>query len=179
MRFRDARGRFIRRPTRRFDDLTGRRFGRLRVLRYAGTTKKGSQGDTTRKWKCRCRCRVVVFATTSDLMTGDVRSCGCLRRGQLAARNYRHGMRHTTEYNSYRGAKERCTNPNHVMWSRYGGRGIRFRFKSFVAFYAEVGPKPSPSMTIDRKDNDGDYVKGNVRWATRKTQRLNSSACKR
>jgi len=36
-----------------------------------------------------------------------------------------------------------------------------------------LGPKPSPKHTVDRIDNDGHYVPGNVRWATRSEQNKN------
>ena len=47
-----------------------------------------------------------------------------------------------------------------------GGRGIKFLFKNFDEFYAELGPRPSEDHTLDRfPDNDGNYEVGNVRWA--------------
>jgi hypothetical protein len=70
-------------------------------------------------------------------------------------------------------ARQRCTNPNHVSYKNYGGRGIEFRFESFKEFIEEIGLRPSPELTLDRIDNDGHYEAGNVRWATRLEQNSN------
>ena len=46
----------------------------------------------------------------------------------------------------------------------------------FPAFFAHVGPRPSPEYSIDRWPNkDGNYEPGNVRWATREEQGSNKS----
>lgn len=82
----------------------------------------------------------------------------------------RHGMRYTSEYNAYYNARRRCANPKAEDWKNYGGRGIEFRFKSFLEFFAELGSKPSPKHTIDRVNNNGHYEPGNVRWTTRSNQ---------
>jgi hypothetical protein len=44
---------------------------------------------------------------------------------------------------------------------------------SFVKFYADMGARPSPEHTVDRKNSDGNYEKKNCRWATRKEQARN------
>lgn len=72
---------------------------------------------------------------------------------------------------------QRCYNPKNMAYSNYGGRGIevcaRWRH-SFVTFFADVGPRPHPKMTLERINNDGDYESGNVRWATRSEQMHNT-----
>ena len=80
---------------------------------------------------------------------------------------------------AYYAARRRCQDPTHRSYPMYGGRGIQFRFNSFDEFFEEVGPKPSPKHSIDRFPNkDGDYEKGNVRWATLEEQTLNRRSTK-
>jgi hypothetical protein len=38
------------------------------------------------------------------------------------------------EYNSWRAMKERCENPNHVRYHRYGGRAITIRGPRVVSY---------------------------------------------
>jgi hypothetical protein len=74
---------------------------------------------------------------------------------------------------AYVSAKARCTNSNMECWPNYGGRGIEFRFTCLAEFLADIGLPPSLEHSIDRKNNDGHYEPGNVRWSTAKEQASN------
>lgn len=86
-----------------------------------------------------------------------------------------HGMYGVPEYRAWGAMIQRCTNPNHPRWKYYGARGIRVcqSWRSFTAFYADLGPRPSAHHSLDRIDNDGNYEPGNCRWATVVEQRNN------
>lgn len=63
-------------PHPSFVDLTGKRFGKLVVLeRVADTPTKSGKKLVT--WKCRCDCGNVCNIRSSNLKSGNTKSCGC------------------------------------------------------------------------------------------------------
>jgi hypothetical protein len=99
------------------------------------------------------------------------RAVGIRTHGETAG-----GGKHSSEYRAWSSIKTRCLNPADPHYPDYGGRGIticdRWRY-DFAAFLADMGRKPSPRLSIDRIDNDGNYEPGNCRWATTKQQAMN------
>jgi len=69
----------------------------------------------------------------------------------------------------------RCNLPGTKYYKNYGGRGIRvcLRWRRFLNFLADMGRRPSPKHSIDRRNNDGNYTPKNCRWATRSEQNSN------
>ena len=81
------------------------------------------------------------------------------------------------EFDVWRSARHRCSNPKSHAWKNYGGRGIRMCDRwaaDFAAFLADVGARPSPKHSLDRVDNDRGYEPGNCKWVTRAEQGQNT-----
>lgn len=73
----------------------------------------------------------------------------------------------TPTYWSWQSMLGRCLRPHVHGYKNYGGRGIRVceRWMTFDNFLADMGERPSKDHTLDRKDVNGHYEPGNVRWA--------------
>ena len=158
-------------------DLTGQRFGLLVVRRRA------PQNTNTGRplWECSCDCGRTSLVRTSDLQGGKQTSCGCRKDQLTAARNTKHGLAKRghlpPEYATWQNMKRRCLDPTHDAYGYYGGRGIRIApqwLDDFEQFFRDLGPRPTPGHSLDRRDVNGHYEPGNCRWATRKEQRANT-----
>lgn len=75
-------------------DETGKRYGRLTVLRRDGSTKRGAV------WLCLCDCGGQRRVSGKGLRIGETRSCGCLQRERSGEVNRR---QHTTRVLRSRG----------------------------------------------------------------------------
>ncbi|NTJ46849.1 hypothetical protein G6K93_07455 [Agrobacterium rhizogenes] len=164
---------YAKKPTGpKFEDLTGQRFGIATVTGYLG--KQGIKS----LWEYRCDCGFVGSTASANMKIK--KSCGCLHRASLSARQRTHGEtvknRRSTEYVIWADMIDRCENPKCEHFKDYGARGIRIcrRWKTSVAnFIEDMGRRPSRNHSIDRINNNGNYEPGNCRWATWKQQQRN------
>jgi hypothetical protein len=78
-------------------------------------------------------------------------------------------------YTTWANMLSRCYNPDAPGYENYGGRGIRVdpAWHHFACFARDMGAKPGPELTLERKNNALGYSKHNCKWDTRSNQCVN------
>lgn len=153
-----------------YENLTGRRFGRLTVIDL-------QRIDGRIYWKCKCDCGNTKLIPRGSLVSGRTRSCGCYNRERAVETNTTHGMTETRLYQTWQNMKNRCRNKNVESYKYYGERGISLcdewneSFESFAKWSMENGY--ADGLSIDRIDPNVGYEPSNCRWVDIVTQANN------
>lgn len=158
-------------------DLTGQRFFSWIV------TGRGTNRGRCTMWSCVCDCGVAKDVGASNLTDGRSRSCGHGRPALSSLISTTHGESdRTPEYFAWMGMKNRCKATRGQHLKDYVKRGItvcRKWERSYEAFLAHIGRRPSAGHSLDRINNNLGYRPGNVRWATRQEQNANRHYCRK
>ena len=149
-------------------NLTGKTYGNLVVIKINGRNEYKQI-----IWECRCKCGNIIDVPGYRLRYNQTKSCGCLKRKRLIT----HGSTNTHIYNTWWNMKRRCYNQNNPYYKNYGGRGIKVcdewlnDFTKFKEWSLSNGY--TDTLTLDRKDVNGDYEPNNCRWVNNVVQQNN------
>ncbi len=165
-------------------DRTGQVFGRLTVIRRSDKTRVYllPRKRTIYFWECACSCGNTHTANGNGLLSGGIKSCGCLNVERTKEAHTKHGFCKdarrngvSPEYSAWIHMIQRCDNHRENSYARYGGRGIKVckRWRKFENFMKDMGRRPDSSFSLERKNNNLGYAPSNCRWATRSEQQNN------
>lgn len=115
-------------------DLTGKRFGKLTVIKKHNQDKWGGWN-----WLCKCDCGNETVVSGGHLRGLKTKSCGCSRK---ETKNFTHKMTGSRLYNVWQAMKSRCYYEKNINFKNYGGRGIivckEWHLATNVAFLCEL-----------------------------------------
>lgn len=152
--------------------MIGEKFGRLLVVSEEKDYISKS-GGKHKQFNCICDCGKSVTVLKEHLTSGRTKSCGCLRHENGISTHRQTGTR---LYRIWGNMLSRCSNHNNPAWERYGKRGISVcnewkKYEDFMAWALSNGY--ADSLTIDRKNNNGNYCPENCRWIDSTAQNNN------
>lgn len=157
----------------KINDLTGMQFGRLTAVEKLPPHGK----NTAVMWLCNCECGGTAIVRGTDLTRGHTLSCGCYKQMRKTLPNSELRL-----HRIWQNMKQRCANPKNKDYRYYGGRGITVcdewaEFEPF--FYWAMSNGYKDGLTIERKDNDGNYCPSNCEWITAARQHRNTGKTKK
>lgn len=147
--------------------MIGLTFGKATVL------SEVQRSNGRRMFLCSCVCGNEFSALGENLRSGNTNSCGCFASQRAREAKTTHGDSvgrvKSPEMIAWQSLKGRCINPKNPRYKDYGGRGIivcKEWIESFEVFLQDMGRRPSPQHSIERKSTNGDYTPSNCVWAT-------------
>ena len=148
----------------------GQKFQKLTILRQ---DYKNNNSD----WYYICKCECGKEKSIKGSHLKNQKDCGnCKGTNGLSKK---HKL-----YPIYNTMLQRCHNENSNSYKDYGKKGIivcnRWRFGDnlkggFEYFIEDMKDRPFDGLSIDRKENSGNYEPDNCKWSTREEQNNNRS----
>ncbi len=127
-------------------DLTGKKFGRLMVIRRGYPDSRNGNA----RWLCRCGCGIEKVIDGRSLRKGRTKSCGCLRK-KLASEKRKLDFGLATKQHLIRNYRRRARE-----------RGYSFNLTE--EYFFELTQQDchycgiKPSQVAKNRDNNGDYI---------------------
>lgn len=103
-----------------YQDLTGQKFNRLTVIKFAYTTTRRRT-----MWVCKCDCGKQLIVYSGHLKNGHTKSCGCYNKEFIGNLNKKTGNTKSKLYYTYRNILNRCYRSDNSSHKYYKDRNIQ------------------------------------------------------
>ena len=141
--------------------------------------RRSPYGKKIRYFIFKCTCGNEFESCLDSIAWNRTKSCGCKTIEMRVLGIKKHGLYLHPLYDTWVNIKERIFNKKNPGYKNYGARGITMFppwIHDFSLFYDYVSALPDfnkESYSIDRRNNNGNYEPGNLRWTTRHIQNTN------
>lgn len=159
-----------------YDALIGKRQGSITIIGIEKTVPK-----IGKLWKCRCDCGEEFLSPTSSLVSGKRKYCPICalkeNRERTKKQLGKHMQSKTRLHKLWWAMKSRCHYAGDTGYKHYGARGIQVckewdesfeRFRDWA-----IANGYDDTLSLDRKDCNGNYCPENCQWITIKDQKYN------
>ncbi len=145
----------------------GQVFGKRTVLAIGKNVSK-KRAQIVVKCSCGSPPKVIDMPYLRD---NRADSCGCITKKRTTI----HGFSRSNIYTRWHHMMQRCYNPKHPSYPRYGARNITVckRWHDPEYFIKDMLPTYKKCLHLEREDNDKGYSPNNCTWATRSQQAQN------
>lgn len=157
----------IKRIHKSKQNLIGKKFGRLTIIKYSYTKKRKIY------WICKCDCGTIKSISVWSLLNGATKSCGCLN---LDIIHLKKGHNHpkSTGYKDITGnywsgvksnAKERNLNfsiSKEYIWNLYEQQNKKCALSGIPLIFSGYSSTIEQTASIDRIDSNQGYIEGNI-----------------
>lgn len=160
-------------------DLTGQKFGKLKVTARNGT-KHGKAA-----WLCECECGRTTTVDSSSLKRGSTTTCGCTWRIKGEGNPLFKGYKEISKAywtNIVLGAKQRNIEFDITIeytWKLFEQQNRKCKLSnldlSFVSSYEMKSGIKRGTASLDRIDSSKGYVEGNVQWVHKDVNKMKQS----
>lgn len=155
-------------------DLSGQKFGRLTAIKFVDVNHKNRKA----MWICKCDCGNTLLVESSQLTSGNTKSCGCIKKDLNKTRAVKHGYYNSRLYKIWYDMKRRCYDKRRTEYKYYGGSGIQVCdnwLDNYINFYNWAKNNGyADNLTIERIDYSKNYCPENCKWIPQKDQTQNS-----
>jgi len=167
------------------EDLTGKKFGRLTVIKKADI--KADKGRSI-LWECKCDCgnENLVFVRTSSLKKGNTQSCGCLHKERTSISNKKYnafdlngeyGILYTFKKEEFYFDKEDYDKIKNICWNNSDGYAhgyIQHKKKYCLMHRYIMNVLDNNTVVVDHKNlQRNDNRKENLRICTTQQNNMN------